>query len=125
ADILVDNRLDAKCIFDSPGFGYFDIVKRSGGVLWSIHKDRAEGLFRVGAAASRRRELIHDFHLSKPAAKVDPASIEARVDSALKPHTYKPDVNVVHLEDAGRAGSVVEIRHCEPVPQHEWSIEGF
>lgn len=124
-DILVDNKLDAKCIYDSPGFGYFDIVKRSGGVLWSIHKDRAEGLLRVGLAANQRRNLIHDFHLSKPAAKVDPASIEARVDAELKAHIYKPDVNVVHLEDAGRAGSTVEIRHCEPVPQHQWDIEGF
>lgn len=125
ADILVDNKLDAKCIFDSPGFGYFDIVKRSGGVVWSIHRDRAEGLLQVGRTSDRRRNLIHDFHLSKPAAKVDPASIEASVDSARVEHSYKPDTNVVHLEDAGKAGSLVEIKHCEPVPQHEWTIEAF
>ena len=124
-DILVDNKLDAKCIYDSPGFGYFDIVKRSGGVLWSIHRDRSEGMMRVGMAANKRRNLIHDFHLSKPAAKVDPATIQAQVDAALVPHTYKPDTNVVHLENAGKAGSAIEIRHCEPVPQHQWSIEGF
>lgn len=124
-DILVDNKLDARCIYDSPGFGYFDIVKRSGGVVWSIHKDRGDGLLRVAARANQRRALIHDFHLSKPAAKVDPASIEAKVDAALKPHTYSADTNVVHLEDAGKEGSSVEIRHCEPVPQVEWSIQGF
>lgn len=125
ADIMVDNDMGAECIFDSPGFGYFDIVKRSGGVLWSIHRDRAEGLQAVGRVAKARQGLLHDFRLSKPAAKVDPASIRALVDSAQVEHSYKPDTNTVHLANAGKPGSLVEITHCEPVPQHEWNIQDF
>lgn len=125
ADVMTGNKEDAHCIYDTAGFGYFDIVKRSGGVLWSIHRDRSLGLQAVGRMARVRNDIVHDFHLSKPSEKVDPASIRADVDGGTVDHTYRADTNVVHLENAGKAGSSVEIAHCEPVPQHEWSIQDF
>jgi|GEM_PF-2567595 len=125
ADVMTGNKENARCIYDTPGFGYFDIVKRSGGVLWSIHRDRSMGLQAVGRMARARNDIVHDFHLSKPANKVDPASIRADVDGGTVEHVYRPDTNVVHLENAGKAASSVEITHCEPVPQHEWSIQDF
>jgi hypothetical protein len=124
-DILVDNRLDAECIFDSPGYGYFDLVKKSGGVLYSIHRDRGEGLARAAKTLRARLNLVYDFKLSKPADKVDPATIEARVDGKASVHAYNSLTNMVTLENAGRAGSEIAIRHCEPDSRQEWAITGF
>jgi phosphodiesterase/alkaline phosphatase D-like protein len=124
-DILVDNSMSAKCIFDSPGYGYFDMVKKTDGILYSIHHDRAEGLARTGRLMASRLDLIHDFKLSKPAEKVDAATIEAKVDGALKTHAYSALTNTVHLAEAGQAGSQIAIRHCEPIRRQEWSLVGF
>lgn len=124
-DILVDNSMDAECIYDSPGFGYFDLVKKSGGVLYSIHRDRGEGLARTAKLLRTRLALLHDFKLSKPADQVDAATIEAKVDGALRAHTYNPLTSMVSLVDAGKAGSQITIRHCEPESRQEWEITGF
>lgn len=125
ADILVDNKLSDQCIFDSPGLGYFQIVQKTNGVLYSIHGDKGAGLSLCGKALNTRLALIHDFTLSKPSNLVDPASIEASVDGEKVAHTYDANSNVVHLENAGRAGSTVAIHHCEPAPQNDWAISDF
>lgn len=124
-DILVDNELNARCIYDSPGLGYFDIVKKTNGVLYSIHHDRAVGLARVGKLLRKRMSLVHDFKLSKPSDKVDPTTIEAKVDGKKQRHTYNGLTNIVNLENAGKSGSLVQISHCEPVTQVEWNLTGF
>ncbi len=125
ADILVDNKLTDKCIFDSPGLGFFQMVEKTGGVLYSVHRDRGEGLAQCGRLLRARIGLLHDFALSKPAEMVDPSTIEADVDSGSVPHGYSPATNVVHLENAGKPGSLVEIHYCEPVVQHNWAITDF
>lgn len=125
ADILVDNKLTDRCIYDSPGLGFFQIVKKTNGVLYSIHGNRAEGLSRAGRLLAERLELMHDFTLSKPANLVDPASIEVTVDGAKVAHTYNAATGVVHVENAGSARSLVSIHHCEPTPATVWEISGF
>jgi hypothetical protein len=124
-DIMVDNDMNAHCIYDSPGFGYFDIVKRTNGLLYSIHQDRGRGLEISGRLLKSRLELMHDFKLSKPANLVDPSTIEADVDGKRESHAYSADTNFVHIEQAGHAGSLIDITHCQPIPQHDWSITGF
>ncbi|MGZ3693068.1 MAG: fibronectin type III domain-containing protein [Bdellovibrionota bacterium] len=125
ADILVDNKLTDKCIFDSPGLGFFQIVKKSNGVLYSIHGDKGEGLARVGKMLRVRLDLIHDFTLSKPANEVDAATIEVTVDGNKVPYSYDAASNSVHVENAGQAGSLVAIHHCEPVAQETWDLTDF
>jgi hypothetical protein len=124
-DILADNKLSAKCIFDSPGLGYFEMVKKTDGVLYSIHGQMDQGLKLNGQVLRARLGLIHDFTLSTPASSVDAATIVTKVDGAVVPHTYDATTNVVHIEQAGNPGSLVEIHHCEPQALPTWEITDF
>jgi hypothetical protein len=124
-DLFKDNPRDAKCLYDSLGYGYFDIVNRSRGVLFSIKADRAEGLARCGRVIRERLRLRTEFPLSRPADQVDPATIMVAVDRGRVTHEYRASQNSVRLENAGRNGSTIEIRHCRPITRQEWNITGF
>jgi hypothetical protein len=124
-DLFRRNSKNSKCLYDSLGYGYFELVDKTKGVLFSIQQDKAEGLARCGKVLRERLALMKDFPLSKPADKVDVETITAAVDGAKAVHTYKVASNSVHLDFAGNYGSEIEIQHCEPVEQKEWSIQGF
>jgi hypothetical protein len=55
--------------------------------------------------------LYHDFRLMHE--DVAEETIRASVDGGLVPHSYTPATHIVHLEQAGTFGSLVEIDYCE------------
>lgn len=114
-DLFKNNSRTAKCLYDSLGYGYFDIVKKSGGVLYSIQKDTAAALAQIGIAVRKNLELNHEFKLSKPSTSVDPVTLLAKVDGIVKSFTYDAAASLVRLPDAGKAGSQIAISYCEPV----------
>ncbi|MCA9796724.1 MAG: fibronectin type III domain-containing protein, partial [Candidatus Eremiobacteraeota bacterium] len=124
-DLFAHNDKKSKCLYDSLGYGYMDMVAKTKGVLFSIQADKAEGLARCGRVIKESLEVKHEFGLSKPADKVDPATILAAVDANLVSHEYRVASNSVYLEDAGQAGSKIAIRHCEPDGHVEWNLTGF
>lgn len=124
-DLFKRNSKNASCLYDSLGYGYFEMVAKTQGVLFSIQANRAEGMARCGQVTRERLQIVHDFKLSKPAEKVDPVTIIAGVDGALAVHSYKAVENMVHLDNAGVGGSVVEIRHCEPDGRKAWTLVDF
>jgi hypothetical protein len=124
-DLFKRNSKNANCLFDSLGYGYFEMVAKTNGVLFSIQDNKAEGMARCGKVIRESLELTQDFKLSKPAEKVDASTIIAAVDGSVTAHTYKADINTVHLDNAGRAESVVEIRHCEPDGRVDWNLSAF
>ncbi len=124
-DLYKRNSKNDKCLFDSLGYGYFEIVNKTKGVLFSIQENKADGLSRCGKVIRDSLSLQHEFALSKPAAKVDPATIIAAVDAANVSHEYRLASNSVYLENAGQAGSRVEIRHCEPDGRVNWNLTNF
>jgi hypothetical protein len=124
-DLFKRNSKNAKCLYDSLGYGYFEMVDKTKGLLFSLQADRAEGMAQCGRVTKERLQLMHDFPLSKPADKVDASTILAAVDGAIVDHEYHSATNVVHLENAGAAGSAIEIQHCEPEARQEWTIQGF
>lgn len=97
------------------GYGYMELIERSGGTSVDIgSSDYSTGLADLGGLVKKMVELEHDFTLSQP--EVDEATIEATVDGASEAHTYEPSTNVVHLEYAGGANSIVEISYCQIKP---------
>lgn len=124
-DLFKRNSKNASCLYDSLGYGYPEMVAKTNGVLFSIQADRAAGMARCGQVTKEALQLAHDFKLSKPADKVDPSTILSAVDNALVPFTYQAAANSVHLDNAGRAGSLIEIRHCEPDGRKAWTLTGF
>lgn len=123
-DLFRNNDPNASCLYDTLGYGYFEMIQKTEGVLFSIQDDRTEGMIRIGRSVSDGLELIHDFRLSKPADKVDPATIKAAVDGVRKPHAYDAPANLVHLDDAGTFGSKIRIEHCDYY-QFDWVIKDF
>lgn len=122
-DLFKNNDRNAECLYDSLGYGYFDIVSNTNGVLYSLQDDRSEGMERIGIAVKRDLELIHRFRLSRPSSMVDPNTIEAKVDSVVTNHRYNPGDSTVFLSNAGVAGSIIEISHCKPEEEPvEWNI---
>jgi hypothetical protein len=124
-DLFMRNPKNASCLYDSLGYGYFEMVAKTKGVLFSIQANKAFGLARCGQAIKDSLVIQHDFPLSKPAGKVDPGTIASKVDSALVPFTYQAAQNSVHLDNAGQANSVIEISYCEPVTRISWALTGF
>jgi chitodextrinase len=124
-DLFRRNDPNASCLYDSLGYGYFDIIRKTQGVLWSIQDDRTEGMIRIGRHVGDGLDLIKDFRLSKPAEKVDPATIKARVDTRSVTHRYDRTSNLVRLDNAGSFGSKIQIDHCDFAPIADWRIEGF
>lgn len=125
ADLFKRNSKNASCLYDSLGYGYFDIVSRTKGVQFSIQENRAEGMAKVGECVRDSLQLVHDFKLSWPADEIEPASIQASVDGSLVIHTYSAITNSVHLDFAGAANSSVEISYCKPELPKEWNLVGF
>lgn len=124
-DLFKRNSKNAKCLYDSLGYGYKEIVDKTKGVLFSIQDNKADGLAQCGRVIKESLTLQHEFALSKPANKVDPATIIAAVDAANVPHEYRLASNSVYLENAGVARSLIEIRHCEPDGRVSWNLTGF
>ncbi len=122
-DLFMRNSKNASCLYDSLGYGYFEMVEKTKGVLFSIQANKAEGMAQCGRVIRERLQLVHDFPLSKPSDKVDAATILAHVDGAQVAHEYRAATNIVHLNNAGVGGSDVEIRHCEPVVRQEWTMQ--
>ena len=113
-DLFLRNSAEAECLFDSLGYGYFDIVERLNGVVYSIQADRAVGMGQIGAAVLRSLKQTHDFRLTKFAGDVDPATVVARIDGGdPAAHTFNKGANVVHLDNAGKALSEISISYCD------------
>ncbi len=124
-DLFTRNSKNSKCLYDSLGYGYMEMVEKTKGVLFSIQADKADGLARCGKVIRESLELQHEFPLSKPADKVDPATVLATVDGALVTHEYRVALNSVYLENAGSQNSHIEVRHCEPDGRVDWNLTGF
>ncbi|MGE3261637.1 MAG: fibronectin type III domain-containing protein [Bacteriovoracia bacterium] len=124
-DLFKRNSKNASCLYDSLGYGYFEMVAKTQGVLFSLQANRAEGMARCGQVTRERLQLVHDFKLSKPAEKVDPATIISAVDGKLAQYTYAAASNMVHIDEAGVGGSIIEIRHCEPDGRKDWTLVDF
>jgi cephalosporin-C deacetylase-like acetyl esterase len=113
------------CVYASPGYGYFEMVAKTGGALRSVHEPAELKLDHLGVSLRDGLALQHDFPLSHPAREVDPVTIQSTVDGGLTPHTYSATTNIAHLDYAGRAGSKIDISYCQPQDQTNWSISGF
>jgi hypothetical protein len=124
-DLFTRNSPKASCLYDSLGYGYFEMVAKTKGVLFSIQADKAQGMKRCGEVIRDSLEVTHEFKLSKAADKVNPATIVAAVDAAKVAHEYKVNENSVYLANAGVAGSKIEIQHCEPVVRPDWNLIAF
>jgi hypothetical protein len=124
-DLFKRNSKNASCLYDSLGYGYFEMVEKTKGVLFSIQANKAEGMARCGRVIKERLSIIHEFPLSKPADQVDAATILAYVDGGAVPHEYRSAGNLVHLENAGVAESKIEIRHCSPITRQPWTLQAF
>ena len=124
-DLFKRNNKNAKCLYDSLGYGYFDIVAKQKGILFSLQEDKAEGLSRCGRAIRESVELVHNFPLSRPADQVDVATILAAVDGKKVAHEYTAINSSVYLANAGVHGSKIEIQHCKPVARQEWTLQNF
>ncbi len=124
-DLFKRNSKNASCLYDSLGYGYFEMVEKTKGVLFSIQEDRAKGMARCGEVIRESLELTKDFKLSQPAEFVDPATILAVVDKTLVPHEYQAGTNMVHLEQAGSLNSLIHIRHCKPDGRKAWNLTNF
>ena len=123
-DLFRRNSPNASCLIDSLGYGYFEMIQRTKGVLWSLQNDRVQGMIRIGQSVGDSLDLIKDFRLSKPADRVDPATIKAFVDNRRVSHTYTPATNIVRLEDSGTFGSKIKIDHCD-FYRRNWTIQDF
>jgi len=124
-DLFTYNDKNAKCLYDSLGYGYYEMVDKTKGVLFSIKADKAEGLARCGRVIKDSLGIQHEFALSKTADKVDPATILSTVDNTLVKHDYRVASNSVFLENAGVANSKIAVRHCEPDGRVNWNITAF
>lgn len=113
-DLFVKNSRTAKCHYDSLGYGFFDIVAKTGGTLNSLQQDTSKALAKIGAAVRKDITLMHEFRLSKSGDRVDPKTIVAKVDGVMTRYLYDMNLATVKLESAGRPGSQIEIAHCEP-----------
>lgn len=116
-DLFVNNSPLRSCLYESLGYGFFDMAKKTGGALYSIKVDFGKSMAVLGQAIRKDLTLTHDFKLSKPAEQVDAATIQATVDGRRVAHRYEPAVATVRLEDAGQPNSAIEIAHCEPFAQ--------
>ena len=103
--VITHNNSKARCLYDSLGYGYFEIVALTQGILYSIQADRSQGMTIVGQAVRRDLQLIHDFKLSRTANKIDADIIEATVDGNGVDHTYNAQSVTVNLAEAGSASA--------------------
>ncbi|MGZ3682572.1 MAG: fibronectin type III domain-containing protein [Bdellovibrionota bacterium] len=124
-DLFTDNSPNARCIYDNIGYGYIDIANAMKGTLFSIQQDKATGLTQCGQMINQSLALQHDFPLSQPAAAVDPATILNAVDAALVDGTYTSSNDSEHLDNAGAAGSTIQIRYCAPTAVIAWTLTNF
>ncbi|NUM88463.1 MAG: fibronectin type III domain-containing protein [Bdellovibrionales bacterium] len=124
-DLFRRNPKEAKCLYDSLGYGYFDMVKKAGGVLFSIQEDTAQALQKIGRHTSQTLNYVLDFRLGWPAANVDPASILAKVNGGVTAHVYDAAANVVRVDGAAIPYADIEISYCSPKAVNEWQIIGF
>jgi cephalosporin-C deacetylase-like acetyl esterase len=113
------------CVYASPGYGYFEMVAKTGGLLRSVHEDTERSLDRLGRAIHDGVDIQHDFYLSHPSSQVDPTSIKSLVDGGVAAHSYSPSTDVVHLDYAGKMGSKIAISYCQPQGQTQWQLTGF
>jgi len=127
-DLFRRNSRKSRCLYDSLGYGYFDMVQKTSGVLFSIQEDRALGMAKVGQAVKQSLELQSDFQLSWSAKDIDPKTIAVKVDDVTNvSHSYNATSNIVHLDSyLGHAQSMIDISYCAPnIDPIEWSIAGF
>jgi hypothetical protein len=103
------------------GYGYMDLIELAQGISIDMaggHYDT--GLSDIGKLVTRKITLLHDFKLPGD-APVDPATIEVRVDGQKVAFEYDASTRSVHVLDAGRALSTIDIDWCDvirvPVPQ--------
>jgi hypothetical protein len=127
ADLFTDNSAGAHCLYDMIGYGYIDAASASQGLLYSIQQSKAAGLTQLGQLIAQSLALQHDFPLSQPASKVDPATVLAAVDGAAAPGIYSAATDSEHLENGGRFGSQIQVRYCAPVANQgvAWTLTGF
>lgn len=97
------------------GHGILETVQESGGVVIDLARhDFSHGLARIGELTAKKLNLKTQFKLKSDADPV-PETIEVRVDGIRVPHRYFADTHVVEIsiEDAGDAGSMVEVLYCK------------
>ncbi|MCO5142359.1 MAG: fibronectin type III domain-containing protein [Oligoflexia bacterium] len=123
-DLFKRNSKNASCLYDSLGYGYFEMVDKTKGTLFSIQADKQEGMSRCGRVTKEALDLIKEFKLSKPSDQVDADTIMVAVDGYIQKFEYRVLTNTVFPEYAGKAGSDVEIRHCEPNSRVDWNLVG-
>ena len=116
-DLFTNNSPEESCLYDSLGYGYFEIVEELGGVLYSLQADRSTGMGQVGEAVRRSLKQIHDFKLTKFYWNVDPKTIVAKVNGETQPHKFNRRNNVVHMDNAGAPLSTITISYCEEPPK--------
>ena len=96
------------------GLGYRDLANLTSGKIIDIAQNTiVAGLTSIGSYASQLLDLRYDFILKyqNPVA----STIQVKVDSVAKTHSYLSTTNTVHLTAAGGANSLVDIYYCMPV----------
>lgn len=124
-DLFRRNSKNARCLYDSLGYGYFDVVKKSSGVLYSIQADREKGMSEIGKCVNTSLQLLKDFQLSWAAKDIDPKTIAATVDGKTVTYTYSAETNTVHIENSGQSLSNIAISYCSPAKEPEWKLSDF
>ena len=93
------------------GYGYIETIQLATGIAIDLAEgDLQAGLNEIGTLASIKLELNFEFKLSQ--TNIDPASIEVSVDGFEVDFAFKPELNEVHLTDAGEARSTVDVSFC-------------
>lgn len=124
-DLFRRNPKTAKCLYDTLGYGYFEMVAKTGGTLFSIQDNTADALKKIGQYTNQTLNYILDFRLGWNASDVDQASILAKVNGAVTPHSYNVSTNVVRVDGAAIPLAEIEISYCSPKAVNQWQILGF
>ncbi len=124
-DLFTRNPRGATCLHDSVGYGYMEMVQKTGGVLFSIQQDTAAALKQIGQYTNQTLNFILDFRLGWNASDVDQASILAKVNGTVTPHVYNVSTNVVRVDGATVPLAEIEISYCSPKAVNQWQILGF
>mgnify|MGYP001000153481 CR=1 FL=1 len=100
------------------GYGYKEFVEGTNGTLVDLAQANFyNDMDHLGEQVGRTIILKKDFVLSN-AERIDVASIRVTVDGQVVEHAYDAETKTVHIEDAGRDGSVVKINYCQlPAPE--------
>ena len=99
------------------GYGYLDVINYAKGPVVDLASTNyVPGLAQIGAITSQKLTLNHEFVLTKILKDIDVASIKIKVDGQLVSGEYSATKNLVRVENAGAAGSKVEVQYCEKIP---------